>query len=244
MRIKGLCYIVLLCSGLLASQETGDKLIMDDAPLSIQEISESDLEPYTSDDTFNYTIEATEPNALDQFLLWLQSMLQSFLEAIFGVEAASGILLFIIRILPYLLLAFLMFLLLRFFLKVNSNSLIGKSQAKGEVQISEEEQIIKNEDISALIKSAIANGNYRLAIRYHYLLVLKHLSLDQHITWEPQKTNEDYIKEVKDLDLKSDFEKITRIYDYIWYGEFGIDAKGFQILKTDFDNLNSKLEMS
>lgn len=241
--IRILILFFVITTSLCAQEET-DGLVLDDSSLYEQSITEKDLEPYTTDDDFNYEAEASKENALDRFINWLKNALQSFFESIFGVEAATGIILFIFRILPYLLLGVLIFLLLRFFLKVNSNSLIGKSQPQGQVLLSDEEHIIKNEDIIALIKTAIANRDYRLAIRYYYLLVLKQLTHNKQIDWEPQKTNDDYLNELENLDLKKDFETITRIYDYIWYGEFEIDAKGFDNLKMSFENLTSKIQTS
>ena len=235
-------FFVITCS--LCAQEETDGLILDNGTLYEQSITEKDLEPYTTDNDFNYETEESKENALDRFINWLKNALQSFFESIFGVEAATGIILFIFRILPYLLLGFLVFLLLRFFLKVNSNNLIGKSQPQGQVFLSDEEHIIKNEDILALIKTAIANDDYRLAIRYYYLLVLKQLTNNDQIAWEPQKTNDDYLNELENLNLKKDFETITRIYDYVWYGEFQVDATGFDNLKKSFEHLNFKIQSS
>jgi large-conductance mechanosensitive channel len=241
MVVYRILLLVILSVSLSFAQDKDKELILDTDPVVEQTISEAELEPFLEDEDFNYTTIEAEENILDRFLQWLRNGLRSILEALFGVDAATGILLFIVRILPYLLLAFLVFLLLRFFLKVNSRTVIGKSQPKGEVRISEEEQIIQNEDIASLIKEAVSRGDFRLAIRYYYLLALKYLSLSERISWEPQKTNEDYLNDLKHSPLKNDFEKITKIYDYIWYGDFKIDARSFNVLKSDFETINSKL---
>jgi large-conductance mechanosensitive channel len=227
--------------GQLSLQQNVQGPLNDNGAISKKSISEADLESYKKDEEFNYETLEAEDNIIERFFQWLENALQSLLESIFGVDAATGIVLFIFRVLPYLLLAFLIFLLFRFFLRLNSNNYQGKSHPKGVVSISEEEQIIKNEDIRALIDSAIKNGNFRLAIRYYYLLVLKALTQTGAITWQAQKTNEDYLNEIQDKGVKADFEKITRVYDYIWYGEFGIDAERYMLLKKDFEGLNSKL---
>jgi hypothetical protein len=36
-------------------------------------------------------------------------------------------------------------------------------------------------------------------------------------------------------------KKITRIYDYIWYGEFQINSEAFNQIKMEFEILNSKI---
>ena len=104
-------------------------------------------------------------------------------------------------------------------------------------------EIIKNEDIDALIAEAVNQKNYRLAIRYYYLLALKKLTETNHIEWKPQKTNEDYINELQASGYKPDFVNITKIYDYVWYGEFNVDAIKFESLKLPFQSLNKIIKI-
>lgn len=199
------------------------------------------MEVYKTDNDFNYIEVIAEDNFLDKALRWLQNILTNFWEAIFGVGTAEGFIYFVFRVLPYIILGFLAFLLIQFFLKVNSNNLISKSKESGRIRFTEEEQIIKNEDIPELIKDAVNQGNYRLAIRYYYLLSLKYLEENASISFQPQKTNEDYIEEISNESLKTNFKKITRIYDYVWYGEFNIDVLKFETLKLSFENLNKTI---
>ncbi|WP_179337874.1 DUF4129 domain-containing protein [Winogradskyella ludwigii] len=224
------------------AQQNTPSVKFDDTTIEKQHISEDDLETYKANDDFNYKEAVAEDNFLDKAYSWFQNILRKFWESIFGVGTASGFIYFIFRILPYLLLAFLIFLLVRFFLKVNSNNLITKAKQQGSILFTEEEQIIKNEDIPALIKDAIDQKNFRLAIRYYYLLSLKHLTEGDRISWQPQKTNEDYIKEITINHLKVDFKNITRIYDYVWYGEFNVDVVKFEALKIPFENLNKTIQ--
>jgi len=239
-------YLIILCLGfnlLTFSQQDKRPEYYDDSTIEKKTISKEDLEAYKSDKDFDYTEVKKEESILDKFVRWLRNILRQFWEAIFGVGSASGFLYFVFRILPYILLGVLIYLLIRFFLKVNSNNLIAKNQNKGQVVFSEEEQIIKNEDINALINEAILQKNYRLAIRYYYLLSLKKLSDNDNIAWQPQKTNEDYIKELSQSNYQLDFENITKIYDYVWYGEFKVDAFKFENLKLPFEALNKTIKL-
>ena len=242
--IKVLFCLLLISSSCYAQQ---DSLVVnyDDSKLELKDISEDDLKDYKNDDAFNYVESTPEDNflirAFNSLKQWLGNIIRKIVEAIFGVGQADGLLYFIFQILPYLILAFLIFLLIRFFLKVNSKTMLTGQQKGAGFQFTEEEHIIKNEDINALILTAIDQKNYRLAIRYYYLLSLKYLTEKHLVTWEQQKTNEDYITEIKTDALKSDFKAITRIYDYVWYGEFNIDELKFQHLKVPFETLNTTL---
>ncbi|MBF8150795.1 DUF4129 domain-containing protein [Winogradskyella sp. F6397] len=237
-RLFLLCFCFVQLS---VAQQSEQPVNYDDTSVEKQHITEDQLEAYKADDDFNYLEVEPEENILDKAYRWFQNILRKFWEAIFGVGTASGFLYFVFKILPYLLLGFLVFLLVRFFLKVNSNNLITKAKQQGSILFSEEEQIIKNEDIPALINEAINQKNYRLAIRYYYLLSLKYLTESDSISWQPQKTNEDYIQEIDKEHIKTDFKNITRIYDYVWYGEFTVDAFKFETLKRPFEQLNNTI---
>lgn len=235
-----LIFIFLICNFTFAQQ---DSLAVqyDDTKIKPHKITEDDLSEYKKNNDFNYTEAAEDDSIARKIKRWLVNILTRIFEAIFGIGSATGILKFIFNVLPYIILGVLIFLLIKFFLKVNSRQLLMGEQKKGTVSLSNDEHIINNEDIWALIQNAINDQNYRLAIRYYYLLSLKNLSENETIQWELQKTNKDYVNEINDEALKQNFINITRIYDYVWYGGFSVDALKFSHLKNAFENItNSK----
>lgn len=208
-----------------------------------QDISKENLKKYIDNNTFNYEEKiANEDSLWSKFKRWAKGILMRLLSSLFGMDAATGIFWFLFRVVPYIILSVLVILLIRFFLKVNSRNIIYGEQKLSEIKFTDEEQIIKNEDINALIAEAVKQKDYRLAIRYYYLLTIKELSKNNAIEWQQQKTNEDYIKEIKTPILQKQFGEITRIYDYVWYGEFEVDALKFEKIKLDFINLNTKIK--
>lgn len=246
MKIFKLFFFIFISVQLTYTQDKDSIVIIDDSKLDVKEISENDLESYKNDDAFNYIENEPEDNflvrAYNTFTNWISNIISEIFEAIFGVGEAQGILLFLLNVVPYLILALLIFLLLRFFLKVNSRTFISGQKETASFQFTEDEQIIKNENIDVLIANAIEQKNYRLAIRYYYLLSLKYLTEKQVIIWQQEKTNEDYITEIESDTLKQSFKNITRIYDYVWYGEFNVDQLRFESLKTPFETLNKSIK--
>ena len=234
-------FILVLLSTLSFAQQDSLTVKFDDTPLHVQQITENDLETYKNDDAFNYIETVANDSIFQNIKRWLKNILQSIFEAIFGVGNVSGILYFIFNIVPYIILAILLFFLVKFFLKVNSRSIISGKQKLATVKFTEDEHIIKNEDINALISDAVAQQNFRLAIRYYYLLSLKSLTNKELIVWQQQKTNTDYISEIGTVTLKTDFKAITKIYDYVWYGEFEIDEIKFESLKAAFHKLDKTI---
>jgi hypothetical protein len=101
---------------------------------------------------------------------------------------------------------------------------------------------IENTDIHSLIKSAENDQDYRLAIRFYYLLVLKTLSLKNHIKFEDDKTNNEYLQDVSDKPFSDDFQYTSYLYNYIWYGEFPINLNKYNKAKNNIENLLNKVK--
>lgn len=241
MRIYSHLLFVFLTCNVCFAQQDSITVHYDETKLQPHKITEEDLSDYRKNKDFNYVETVEDDSIAKKIKRWLVNILTRIFEAIFGIGSATGILKFIFNVLPYILLGVLVYLLIKFFLKVNSRQLVLGEQKKASVSFSNDEHIINNEDISLLIENAVKDHNYRLAIRYYYLLVLKELSENGMIQWELQKTNEDYVNEIKNQELQLNFINITRIYDYVWYGGFTVDALKFSHLKKTFEALsNSK----
>jgi hypothetical protein len=103
------------------------------------------------------------------------------------------------------------------------------------------EEHIENIDLDQFIKDALAQRDYRMAIRYMYLRTLKQLSWHQLIEWHFDKTNSDYYREIENPSIKENFKKVSYLYDYVWYGEFPLDENGYQSAVKDFDSLTKTI---
>ncbi|QQY83644.1 hypothetical protein JJL45_06550 [Tamlana sp. s12] len=101
---------------------------------------------------------------------------------------------------------------------------------------------IENIDIETLIKQAENDTNFRLAIRYYYLLTLKTLSRNNLITFEDDKTNAEYLTELQQTAHFKNFGYISYLYNYIWYGEFPVDLQKYQKAKTHFTDFLKPLK--
>lgn len=241
---KGLLYLIpiLLLSLSSFSQKDSLTLQYDERKIVQKEITAQDIEVYKNNPDFNYeVVESSTPDWWIAFKNWIGNLLIRFFEWLFGVNKAAGTLSIFLEFLPYVLLAVLVFILIKFFLNVNARAISYAKKNQAAVAMSEEEHIIKNEDIQQLIQEALANDNYRLAVRYYYLYLLQIMTERELINWEIQKTNEDYLNELEQEHLQHPFRKITRLYDYIWYGEFPIDQEKYQKAENSFLSLKQLL---
>lgn len=82
-------------------------------------------------------------------------------------------------------------------------------------------------DLDRYIQEAIASAQYDLAVRFHYLQILKSLSLRGLIHWKREKTNQDYSRELRQTPLHDAFSKITRVFDQVRYGDSGVTKETF-----------------
>lgn len=200
------------------------------------------LDDYRTDSDFDYTIYESKPTIFARIWNWFKRMLTKFFSWLFGADKAVGIVIWILQAIPYIILLIVLLLILKFFLKVNSNSILSGKTEKASVILTEDEEIIKNKDISQLIKKAIADKNYRLAVRYYYLLTLQKLQENELIAWEPQKTNADYINEIKPKEMISKFKDLTHLYDFVWYGNFEINELEFAKVASNFEDLTKRIK--
>ncbi|MNG25700.1 hypothetical protein D3C84_1105960 [compost metagenome] len=85
-----------------------------------------------------------------------------------------------------------------------------------------------------MIQESIQNGEKRLAIRYYYLWLLKVMAQNNYIEWDIEKTNSDYLYELKSPANREDFTYLSYLYNYIWYGEFEMDETTFTKAENRF----------
>ena len=96
-------------------------------------------------------------------------------------------------------------------------------------------------DLNQLIEQAKTNKNYRLAIRYYHYQNTQNLANKEFINWNPKKTNQQLIHEIKKVEIKKLYQNNTLIFNRIWFGHFQIDEIQFQEFEANFKFLNQSL---
>ena len=103
------------------------------------------------------------------------------------------------------------------------------------------EEDLENHDVAHYLNQAINENQYRIAIRLHYLLIIKKLSENKFIKWKKDKTNRDYILETSSLPFSEKFRNSTNIFETIWYGERSIGETDFKKIYEQFDALDKMI---
>ncbi|WP_167852068.1 DUF4129 domain-containing protein [Hymenobacter elongatus] len=117
-----------------------------------------------------------------------------------------------------LLVVALVFVVLKL-LQVDLTGAFGRAPRRNPLLYDTATEDIHALDFDTLIAEAETTGNYRLAVRLGYLLVLKQLSDHTLIEWQPEKTNHDFLRELKASSLRAAFRELTQQFEYVWYGE-------------------------
>lgn len=96
-------------------------------------------------------------------------------------------------------------------------------------------------DYEKQIQLAIANRDFRLGVRLWFLRTLKTFSDKELLSWTIDKTNSDYYYELSGTSYQQDFGEVSKVYDYIWYGEFPVDENAYSKAEDKFKMLNGKI---
>lgn len=187
---------------------------------------------YKSED-YNYDI--TKP----KISLWDKMMrkLADLLSKIFGEADPNKVASYTtntLRITGVVIVGFVLYVLINFLLGKQGNLFFGKRNKKIKINAEDIQENIHEIDFIERIAHYESKAEYRHAIRYYFLYVLKQLSDKKIIDWNPEKTNRDYIIEIKNQSQKEGFQKMAHFYDYVWYGEFPLDESDYNMFKNQF----------
>jgi hypothetical protein len=212
---------------------TEKDIAVDNDSITKTTFSKNFKKKYT-DEAFVYEEKTKEKNAWDRFKEWLAGIVQNIFN--FSSEHTSmNVVVFILKTLAVLVVGFVIYLIAKAILNKEGQWIFGKNSNKKVIYDTEIEKQLFVTDFEKLIQETLASGQTRLSIRYYYLWLLKKLSEKNVIEWDIEKTNSDYLYEIKNETQKENFAYLSYLYNYIWYGEFDLDNITFEKAKTAFE---------
>lgn len=217
-----------------------EKDIKIDSSLIENRTFEQQFKDNYQDIDYIYEQAVKESSWWDRFKQWLAD----FFKRLFNLssDTVSGkVVDIVIKTLAILLIIFVIYLIVKAILNGEGQWIFGKSSDKKVIHHEDIEKNIHLVDFEKLIKDTLKSGEQRLSIRYYYLWLLKKMSDKNMIEWDLEKTNSDYLYEIKNEAFQSDFEYASYLYNYIWYGEFELDEPTFEKAKTKFEKMIQSL---
>lgn len=183
---------------------------------------------------FDYT--TTKPKK--SLIKRLQESLNKLLDSLFGTipNDISKVVESIIMVLVVVIIAVALYFIIYYFVLSKGNIIFSKKNNRGNINVNELSENIHEINFPKVILDFEQNHNYRSAVRYHYLYILKKLTDRKLIKWTSEKTNKDYLKEFTHESLKDAFGELSHIFDYVWYGEFDIKKEDYKYFKNKFND--------
>jgi len=111
-----------------------------------------------------------------------------------------------------------------------------------DIDLEQIEEDLHEAELGGYIAQAEREGNYRLAMRLHYLALLKAMSVGGLIRWQKDKTNRQYLNELSGHELQPPFSRLTRIFEHYWYGDHELQAEAYQQIAPEFEQLAERLQ--
>lgn len=195
------------------------------APPESRHFSPGFAERY-KDKSFNYIEKVKKPQSTEP------GFFTKLLMNLFGSNFFTAVVK-LIRIGLFVLGLWLLYLLVSIFMGKNGNWLFN-DKSGSLVRYGVDEDVTGDTDFSTLISKSLADGDYRTAIRYQYLHLLQKLNAGGKIEYHTEKTNADYLYEIRDQKLARSFQYVSYIYDHAWYGEFDLDANDYSRAENAF----------
>ena len=217
---------------------TSHEIVIDTAAIDKVTFTANFKEKY-QDKPFIYEEKAPIKTLWDRLEEWFTQWLKSAFD-VQDRDRAVNILDYAINTIAVILILLVIFLIIKAILNKEGTWIFGSKSDRNLIRYDEIEKNLHLVDFEKLIKESIKSGEHRLSIRYYYLFLLKKMSDKQIIEWDVEKTNSDYIYEIKSPALKANFEYLSYLYNYMWYGEFDLTLEDFEKAKKAFDStLNS-----
>ncbi len=191
----------------------------------------TEINKYLNDEYYQYNNKSVKIE--DSFITKILKRIIEYIVKLFSYKYSSTIFyIFVFGIILFVLIKLL---------GLNYESLFfKKSKNNKNINIETYKDDIYKLNLKKLLQQATETKNYNLAIRYLYLIYLKHLSDSEIVLWEINKTNIDYRNEIRNTKYYKNFNKLSLYYEYFWYGEFLINKEQFEYTSELFKKANNQ----
>ncbi|MEJ2241931.1 MAG: hypothetical protein P8Y18_07295 [Candidatus Bathyarchaeota archaeon] len=198
--------------------------------VNVRTLENKIFDKYKNDPSFNYDNAQQEPQDwIGKIRNWINQQL--------AIIRSSKTYSTILDYFYYGLAILAVFLIIRGLIKGDRRGLFFGQKIQSQIKVAESEEDIMQINFDELLSIAIANKDFKLATRYLFLKTLKLLSEKEFIQLKNNKTNHQYLSEIKNDKISEAFSKATSHFEWIWYGDFPVDENVMRKSQDDFNNL-------
>ncbi|MCT3991787.1 DUF4129 domain-containing protein [Elizabethkingia anophelis] len=196
-------------------------------------------EKYQGSD-FDYSVNKPKESLWQKFKKWLGELLNDWFQSN-SLRGANDLFYVLLRIIAIVLIGFVLYVIIRFVLSRNGNWVFSKKSKKLNPEDRTITENIHELDLPSLIKNYEDKKEYRSAVRYQFLYLLKLMTDKNMLEWDPEKTNRDYIRMLSGNALQSDFQKLSFVFENVWYGERTIGENEYTIFRKQYQQTQQKI---
>ncbi|MCT3674133.1 DUF4129 domain-containing protein [Elizabethkingia anophelis] len=196
-------------------------------------------EKYQGSD-FDYSVNKPKESLWQKFKKWLGELLNDWFQSN-SLRGANDLFYVLLRIIAIVLIGFVLYVIIRFVLSRNGNWVFSKKSKKLNPEDRTITENIHELDLPSLIKNYEDKKEYRSAVRYQFLYLLKLMTDKNMLEWDPEKTNRDYIRILSGNALQSDFQKLSFVFENVWYGERTIGENEYAIFRKQYQQTQQKI---
>jgi len=91
------------------------------------------------------------------------------------------------------------------------------------------------------LRKALKNKNYREAIRIYFVTIMIEMAHEKWVKLEKDKTNRDYVRELRGKKEQKTFRELVRLFDLVWYGDILLTQEEYQRLAPAFAQFLNKI---
>jgi len=198
--------------------------------IDVRLLSDDLLDKYKNDPEFDYD---GGPKEADDWITKIKNWINQQLAILRSSKTYSTLL----DYLYYGLMIAALILIIRGLIKADRRGLLFGKINSNEIKMIESEEDISQINFDELIAAAAERKDYKLAVRYLFLKSLKLLSEKELIELRNNKTNHQYLSEIKNNRISNAFQIATSRFEWIWYGDFPVDEKVMKSSQNDFNEL-------
>lgn len=102
-------------------------------------------------------------------------------------------------------------------------------------------QVTKSE-LELKLEEFTAQDDYRSCVRVYYTFILQSLISKGWIRWKQDKTNNQYLIEMLQRPLSTEFSAAVRLFELVWYGNYSISNEDYAKIEPQLKNLYKTID--
>ncbi|MCC6600835.1 MAG: DUF4129 domain-containing protein [Crocinitomicaceae bacterium] len=104
------------------------------------------------------------------------------------------------------------------------------------------EENLEEADLDRFLNFSIEAHDHKTAVRILYLILIRHLHEKKWITWKKDKTNGDFLSEMRHRKTFKEFRELTFAFEVVWYGDVSVTELEYIQLRDHFREYRQQID--